>query len=214
VTTISDDFNRANGAVGSAWVEIGGGTFWQVVSNKAQWTGTSTGDFTDYNTTLGDDHWVQVDITGINSGYCVIHARSTSIGSTCYQAFLVPGASTAEIGRNAGYGYTMVAQNTSFSHGDAHTLRLECQGSSIRFYVDGGLAVSATNTVIPTNPYVGLNTNTSSALWDNFQASDVFVPPDVNLVVQDGAQAHSAENIMFPVTPGLRVIVRSGLQLA
>ena len=212
MTTISDDFNRANGAVGAAWAELGGGTGWQVVTNKLQWTGA--GDFLDHNTALGTDHWIQADITGINSGYVVIHARSFGIGDTCYEAFLVPGTSTAEIGRTSGFGYTMVAQNTSFSHGNAHTLRLECQGTALRFYVDTVLAVSATNGVITSNTNVGFNTNTTAATYDNFQASDVFVPPDVDLVVANAAHAHDAENVQFPVTPALRVIVRSGLQLA
>ena len=65
----ADDFNRANGALGSPWVAVDGGLV--VASNKA--TAPDGNLHTSrYNQTITADHWAEADLSGLVPGATMI----------------------------------------------------------------------------------------------------------------------------------------------
>jgi hypothetical protein len=196
---IADDFNRANGALGGNWL-FGTGNF-TIVSNHAHCTNA---DFAVYNADTGTpDMFVEADVLNWDATYTVIHGRTTpgTRGSNCYEAFIVPIANgavttrTATIGKTVGGGYsdipggsaTITRPNTA-----GCKLRLEMQGTTLRLYVDGVLAVTTTDSALTTGNYAGINAQ-SNGDFDNWSAGPV-VAPAINLTVDPAAHGHTASS--------------------
>lgn len=173
----SDDFNRANGAPGSNWGEAAAGSYLVASNQLARQAGGS--DMADWigGAMANADHWVEADIAGAGAGgvYVVIHARSSGsgYGQNCYMGFLIPGGSGIEIGKNVGFSYSTVANNSGYSHIGSGKLRLEVQGSAQRLYVNNVLAISAADTSITTGTSVGINCNGPPGTYDNFRAGNL-----------------------------------------
>ena len=186
----TDDFNRANGAPGSNWQQATGGSF-LIVSNKLvrQPGGTPR---IDWNHDLpSTDHYSEADVTGASVDLVAVLVRcSSDVSDTVgYIAFLDPGSSTAYIFRLSDFGN--VAINPSFTHGDAHRLRLEAQGTTLRLYVDGSLVCSGTDSTFTTQVRVGLSHSETGESLDNFVTGDF----NADLVVANGTHAHVADNV-------------------
>jgi hypothetical protein len=190
VVSYSDDFNRADGPPGAAWQDTGGSnTSYSIVSNRL--VRQTVSDWIEYLTMLPTaDHFVEADVIGANSNFVVVHARSTGIGQTCYMAFLTPGGG-CEIGKNTGFFSYGTVINKAFTHGDAHRLRLEVQGTQQRLYVDGVLELTGNDTTVTTGVNTGLNSNTAGSAFDNFSTGDIVA--GTNLTVANGAHLHAAE---------------------
>ena len=166
----TDDFNRANGTLTTPWV---GG--WEISSNKAiRSTGT---EFALYGVDLGTlDHYIEADVYAASFG--VINIRRPSDNSwNGILAFIHPDSGHAVIGYVNGGSYSDLEEgtdvyetNTVSGIGEVtHRLRLEGEGTAVRFYVDGALALTATAPSIPSGNYVGFNAADSQSLFDNFE---------------------------------------------
>ena len=165
----TDDFDRADGAPGSDWVEAVVGSY-LIASNILVRQGGGS-DFVQFTSPMPTaDHWVEADVTGTNTVYVVIHGRGSGAfpGDNCYMGYLVPGGGIA-IGKQSGGSFATVDQ-IGFTHGDAHTLRLELEGSEQRLYVDDVLQLTTGDTTHTTGGYVGFNCNGSPGVYDNFAA--------------------------------------------
>jgi hypothetical protein len=199
MTTVTDDFNRANGALGAAWTYDTGSSAWNVGSNKAA-RGSSGSDFAYHNTSTGSaDCYAEADLDlFITPVFVGVNARiSGTLGQNLYMAFLVPGTNQAKIGKIVGGSYSDVNVAT-FSHGNTHKLRLECQGTTQRLYVDGALVLTTTDSSITTGNLVGFNGQANSTV-DNFVGGSLTT--STTLVVADGAHTQTADNVTLTGLP-------------
>jgi hypothetical protein len=173
----TDNFNRANGGLGSNWVNVSGDLAGQIVSNQLVFGGSGAGD--EYGVirwagagTFDDDQWCEVtftlDGTNLAAGVTV---RET--GSNRYEfnwryddggkyQIVVSGFEIAVV---TGVGST-----------GTRTLRLEAVGTRITGYVNGVQVLSVTNDWLATGADVGLTGNayysSSTVIGDNFSAGD------------------------------------------
>lgn len=176
----TDNFDRANGAVGSPWV---GG--WAVSSNKAiRSTGT---EFCLYSQDLGSpDHYNEVDVYVASFGVINVRRQSDNTNKTGYLAYINPSNGHAIIARN-NPGFTILVEGTDVYETNVvsgigtstHRLRLEVEGTAIRFYIDGALALSTTDSAVTTGNYVGFNAADSQPLYDNFECGPLVAAPVV-----------------------------------
>ena len=143
--TAGDDFNRADGGLGSTWTELSG-TF-QIVSQHVEPAAAATYTTARLTTwTGGGDQWAEVAVmvTGLNSGGGPV-VRAGNGGNDLYlvdynaradhQLYRVVGG----VGTPIGGGWTTPAAN-----GDV--VRLEATGSTIRVLVNGVQKLSVTDT--------------------------------------------------------------------
>lgn len=170
MATFTDDFNRADGAVGASWVQVSG--TWTVASNQLS-PGAAGGTIVLRCATAmaSNDHYAQVAIpattvasqgvwcrgnVGFTQGYLLRN------NGTSWDLFQVVGSSFTSIGT---YAAAAVA-------GDV--VKVQAVGSTITGYVNGTLRISVTNAAVTTGTSVGIRGDSASALrYDNFAAADV-----------------------------------------
>lgn len=170
MTTFTDDFNRADGAVGASWVQVSG--TWTVASNQLS-PGAAGGTIVLRCATAmaGNDHYAQVAIpattvasqgvwcrgnAGITQGYLLRN------NGTSWDLFSVVGGSFVSIGT---YAAAAVAGDVA---------KIQAVGSTITGYVNGVQRISVTNTAVTTGTGIGIRSDSAGALrYDNFAAADV-----------------------------------------
>lgn len=176
-TAISDDFNRANGAIGNSaegWSWAADTGTWNIVSNRARVTETTGSVLSWYcraNTNLSsDDHYAQVDI--------ILGSSTTGMGSVVRHA---AAANTKYYTYNRlvdhAYGKLVEGTSTAFYLNSTEglgniTSKLQADGSTITWYVGGELYKQTTDTAITGNLQCGL-TGKNSGNADNFTAEDL-----------------------------------------
>lgn len=143
--TFSDDFNRADGALGTDWVNLNG-TKLVIVSNSVTSPDAGTNHTATVPSVASADAYSELTITTIGG--------STSMG---VGARLQTGSETGYMWRYNGTNCQLFSVSTgSFTAiGSAYTatltapftLRIECEGTAIRGYVDGVLRASTTSSV-------------------------------------------------------------------
>jgi hypothetical protein len=194
VGVLSDDFNRANGALGGNWLFDSGA--YTVTSNQAKRTNTG-GDFAVYNAALsGPDMSVEADQYDGDNVYIAVNGRTTPAlrGSTCYMLLQDPGGTQLELGKIVGGTYSTIATGAYSHTSDPVHLRLEIQGTTLRGYSDGVLRVTATDSSITTGNYAGINcANGTLGRYDNWTAAPLTVPA-TNLAVDNAAHAQTADS--------------------
>ena len=181
----TDNFNRADGALGSGWLDNGA---FAIASNRLTRQPGGGSDHATFTQDVGSsDMFVEADLytggaaqAGGDNGYVCIQARNDGgVGQNAYLGFYNPTgdggfASTWQIGKVQGGGYSDVAVADATGVGyppQGSKLRLEVEGSTIRLYLDGALKVTTTDTSITTGNYAGVNTNYVSPVtgYDNFR---------------------------------------------
>ncbi|MBB5915264.1 hypothetical protein BJY24_004131 [Nocardia transvalensis] len=181
----SDDFNRANGAMGANWT-LGNGTQPQISSNMAAQTGSSDGFFpARYNAGQSStDRWyvewvVGATPTSVASGV-LIRARSDwtqAVAAGCYSS----GTAIATVTSATGSGsVTRASNSTTFAAGD--TLRVQADGNVYTVFKNGvsiGLSWTDSGGVIGTGSnnrwgglYVQRSSFTNSAALNSWVLAD------------------------------------------
>lgn len=159
----SDDFGRVDttsgtGGLGAAWNDAE----FYISGNKVK---KNAGDhWLMYNTNLASaDNWIEVDVNGAIGGnnYITLAARCTdttltNAGKSCYFLFLNPNGANIEFGRLTGGGYAAVS-SAALTHSGSGKLRLECEGTTLRGYWNGSLAITATDSSVPAGNFVGIS---------------------------------------------------------
>jgi hypothetical protein len=172
VTTVTDDFNRADGAPGATWVDSSG--LWTIVSQQLS-SGTAGGTIIIRAATAmaTSDNSAQVTIaaTGaVSHGvFCRANTGSGFTGGylwrndgTSWNLFSNVGSSFTSLGSFAG---AAVAGDVA---------KITAVGSTITGYVNGVARVTVTNTAVATGTGVGLRAESSSVLrFDDFAGADV-----------------------------------------
>jgi hypothetical protein len=170
VTSIVDDFNRADGSPGANWVQVSG--TWTIVSN--QLSSGSAGGIVILRAATAmatNDHYAQITIAAtaaVSHGvWCRGNSNITSgylwrNDGTSWNLFSVVGGSFVSIGS-----FTAAAVA-----GDV--AKVQAQGSTIKGFVNGVQRVSVTDTAVATGTSVGLRAESTNALrFDDFTGADV-----------------------------------------
>lgn len=178
--TYTDDFNRANGAVGADWTVVDG--TWVIASNRLQRSGAGFGTNESsirYAHNLdSDDHYSQIDFTGQGSstnGYMGPAVRFAAAAETYYGAYSRAGSSLRVL-RKVVAGTVTDLASSGGGGGPTRQLRLEVNGSDLEFYDNGTLALSVTDTSIIGNLRAGVMAHATaggSITGDNFRAGDL-----------------------------------------
>jgi len=178
-TTITDDFNRADGAIGSSsegwsWTNVAGTA--TVSSNR--WT-AETADglrFFGYparaeSDLSSADHYAEGTVYPTASGGGAACVRFNSAANTYYAAG--GRASNGEIIKRVAGTITVIAGST-FAVTSGTVVRVIVNGSTVDFWRNGVSATSVTDTSITGNLRTGLAGKLSAQI-DNFSASDGMV---------------------------------------
>lgn len=235
MTTVTDDFNRANGAVGAAWTNVptGDGTpTWSIVSNKVRntTTGGSFGKYCRHDTATGSaDMYAQTVVTstqanaGSNSG--VMCRGQTGSTNTSYQftgrhagdtlSFWMINAGTETNLRLACNAQaTAVSQTLSRAWASGDTIREEVIGSLLRGKINGALVAVTRDTTIAAGQRGGLNAYNAVGgelgEFDDFQAGlldDLIAPYVAGVGVQVEGTGSLTPTIPANVAAGDLVLV-------
>lgn len=160
---ISDDFNRADGAIGSSYTAINGSL--TISGNKA--VGSAwVGKWMHHNTALGsNDHWVQGDIEpGVSSNTEGSYLGVRSNGTTGYVVHLYAG-SPGSIMLRSFNGATLSSplsgtKSVNISNA-AHTVKLSVSGSTFEVFLDGVSQGTWTDSTYSTGQYIVVGANSA-----------------------------------------------------
>jgi hypothetical protein len=166
--TVTDNFNRADGGLGSNWVSSPSWPGLEIVSNRYQWTigGTWNGAYWNPSVnTFANDQFAEATVTGHHIGIVIRHqAASTS----CYLAS-IQGGNNVDLWRIDSGGFTGLG-GQSVAATDGHVLRIEAVGSTIIVKLDGATVITVSDaTYASGQPGIASYTNTP-AYGDNWSA--------------------------------------------
>ena len=166
-TQVSDNFNRANGPLGSNWTVEGPGSV-AIVSNNAVVTATS-GTYTTAAYTgasFSDDQFasVKIIVAGfVADGVGVRLSSSTNNGYGC--DFEHGGGATIEIDKIVSGLPTALVSQTSPIPNPGDILRLEVSGTSLACYLNGTLILTTTDSTYASGSPGFLGANASAIMY-------------------------------------------------
>lgn len=184
---VSDDFNRANGALGANWTSIStGGQAMEVSANQCGMpTGAGEGlaYYSGAGWTGGADQYAEAKAVALQSGRDIAAAcRVSGASVAAANAYLMVinsddvatgfGSMKVTLYKQVAGAFTEIttAVTTSVSANDV--IRVEAQGTTIRGKINGTTVVSVTDASLSSgNPglYVGSG---NGSRWDDFAAGD------------------------------------------
>lgn len=184
-TTITESFNTADSDTlgpDRTWTELVGDT--DIVSNKAQTVTVVTECVARCDADLSStDHYVQAVVGAFAEvafdAPAVIGRKDGTATLTYYMAYSDFAVDTVSIYKCEAGTFTEIAGPTAMTltAGTTYLLKLQCNGSTIKLYVDGVEKLSLTDTAITSGLRCGLRgaSSTNSVTWDSFQAADLAV---------------------------------------
>lgn len=206
---VTDDFNRANGGLGSNWTAIG--TAPEIVSNKTQATNIAASCRAAWTTAIGDGAtsiWVECDVVvSTNTTYNgPLLSEANNSKAESYGVVLSNDGTQLYLTRTTGGVDLDIATVTNMTIVEGNTYRVRLEwfvGGDIRVYVDGVERIAINNTAV-TPSYAGIQHYTGTGTLgtiDNFRAG-VMPPAEVRVVpLASGAQISG--NFTTPsITPG------------
>lgn len=178
-TTITESFNKANGALGPdlSWTVINGSVV--VESNTATSTNTNVSNEAVAQTALSTaDHYSQMTtVLGFggsgDNGWRIL-ARATTSARTHYMFQVLPNNTYALYRRVSGSATLLASGSVTVATGKI--LRIEAEGSTIRGKFDGSQLCSVTDTNITGNKNCGIGFFPITSPYpsaDNFEAGDL-----------------------------------------
>jgi hypothetical protein len=146
----SDDFNRANGSLGSPWVTIIGAP--AIDTNAAIGVSALVDNGAMYDVAIADDQFSEVTMTstdaGGNYGDGGPATRMSNAGGVYYYKCglsLQGSSATLAVYKNNNGSYTQIGSTVAVALG-THTVKLTSIGSTHKAYVDGTEVISGTDT--------------------------------------------------------------------
>lgn len=207
-----DDFNRTNGAVGSAWGFVYSGTAHLVDTNQVKAGGAGT-NHQRFGTISGSaDQAAEIKMTVAGAiGVGVRMGASTETGyiwrynGTECTLFRVTAGSFSSIG---------TAYTATLSANDV--LRIEAHGSKIRGYVNGKMRAWADDATHSAAGYPSLRIGDTTVRGDDFVSDNVMHPVSVieEQFTTNFATGPQAVTFAQPVLSGDRVLVLYGCHRA
>lgn len=204
----TDDFNRADGAVGADW-QVAQGS-WAIASNELSNTsGSGVLAPSNDNMPATQDQYVQVDNTYLpgTSKVVSIRARMNTTGLDYFSMRVSSG--NISIRRAVGGSETTLA-TYSYARATPETYRFEVEGSApsieLRGYLNGTLVVSVTtDTDITAGAGVALvpSGSGSPTRFDNWSSGDLeAAPPSGSGPIEGTVPITSVVSAMFTITGG------------
>ena len=171
-TTITDDFNRADGELGANWTDDNGDA--DILSN--QWDVTTGEAMSRYSgTSLStDDHRAQADFAdgGQYEGPVIRKVASGTL--TFYTSIIRVNKTDLEIFKRIAGSYTELQSDVVDAQVVNDEIKIDADGSTIRHFFKGVQAGSdLTNSDVTGNLQVGLVALGTIAFADNFEAADL-----------------------------------------
>jgi hypothetical protein len=180
--SITDDFNRSDGGIGTGYTTLATMAEPQIVGNRLESGTVGAVDGSKINTAFGNDHYIQfTDVNGYvgstNRRLLAFMLRHSSGG---YYGFYIdndPVDVTLKITVHDGVSETTLVSDTE-SPSDGNTWRAEVEGTAIRLIKNGVLRLSATDSEVasgdsePIAFYFYGNPN-GSMNFDNLAAGDI-----------------------------------------
>jgi Fibronectin type III domain len=167
-TIYTDNFNRANGALTTPWVGVDNNH--SIVSNQVA-VGPANPTVSRYNDTIGADQWVEGDLAGWTPGGGVIYPAIRVNSGDFYYAWNE--GNNVAVYKRVGGSYSKIGSTSPTTYSSSCKVRLEAQGTTVRCYVDGALAVTATDASIATGQPGILSANGAGTTFDNFRAGEL-----------------------------------------
>lgn len=196
---VADDFNRADGAIGANWTNIGtGNEIFTIISNKTQPHAASAGEVLMYYSGSGwasggggADQYAEAKATGLQSGKdTAVAARVSGASLAAANAYLFVinsddvatgfGAMKAALYKQVAGAFTALTADIAVTVNANDVIRVEVSGSSPNIAVTGkingvkptGMGVTTETSLASGNPglYVGSGTTSN---FDDFAAGDV-----------------------------------------
>lgn len=200
---VSDNFNRANGSLGTNWTDqVDGGESWTIDSNRAEAAGTNiTSTYTGATLTDDDAQWAEVKIVGWTSATtwrefgAAVRMRDDAGDRSGYMLYAAPATSTGtdnfriainRIGTN-GSRVTISAYETGLGDLRGSKIAIAVDGDELRAYLDGveleNIRSTDTNIAASTaRESAGIwsyNQSPDETLLDNFRAGTGAYPGTV-----------------------------------
>lgn len=176
--TVSDDFNRANGALGTSdtgqvWADVTAAGGLTIVSNKVD----ATADTWEaaYLETGMPDCIVQADIVpGTSSTEAGIFARNDGTFNNLIGFIQGVSSGSVRLHKRVGGVYTEIGTGTNGNGpGVSEKLRLVCKGSSLQAYRNDVLEITVTDGANATLTKAGIQLRASDATADNFSVKSL-----------------------------------------
>ncbi len=212
--TNTDDFNRADGALGASWVTFDGESAdnrWEVISNVAQLDIAPSGNarYAKYDTNTGDnDNYTEADIA-VWSGS---NANNENHGIQCR----MPNTGTGNGGTNgylfmwdeqtSTFGYRLrettnasrndITSAVSWTPTNGERWRIQIIGTTLKCFIDGDEKISTTDSTHTTGERGGFYgfSNTAQGrpgAWDNFE-NGIAIPPTESFTPVNRRKHHLA----------------------
>ncbi|WP_329105064.1 DUF1080 domain-containing protein [Micromonospora sp. NBC_01699] len=176
-TLLSDTFEDGNS---NGWSKSGGS--WSVVTDGSL-VYRQTGQSSDARTLVGQPSWTDYGVqarvrpTGYNGANRHVGVVARAQSSSSYYALVVTSGGAVQLVKRAGGDPVALGTGSaSVPVGSWATLRLDAVGSSLRGYVNGNLAVQATDAGFSSGR-AGLATSYASASFDDVEVATVTGPP-------------------------------------
>lgn len=179
--------------------------------------GVESVGYYDYDTQSNDcyaeaDFYFPNALTGIYAGVIVRHNLTTP--STFYLFQTAGGGSFARLIKSIEGTDTQIGSDVAitFAGGTTHSMRIECEGSTIRCYVDGAEVIDTTDTSIVSGRFGGVKmfapTNATDVQVDNFE-----VGVTSSLITEPFTSGTSAADADFTMVTGSLVIDSGKLKI-
>jgi hypothetical protein len=207
---VSDNFNRANGGLGSNWETVGAGPALEIASNFVIAPSTNAeARVSLWNGSFEDDQWAEAFIDfQAATGSLGLEVRDDGTGTTSYFfQWAADDGGTINIYKNIAGSFTVLDEVTGVGTGEAY-IRLEAIGTSIKVYADGVEVMSATDSDITSGrPGIWIYWPSSSptpGVLDAFAAGPLVPPATVEQEGflwrnddgdEDGATARESQDV-------------------
>ena len=173
--TVSDNFGRANGALGSNWTTVAGTAAPQIVSNTARAGTASTLNSAYWSaSTFGNDQFAQATLPNSSSGQYGPGVAVRLSSSAGYFLWYGNSPNTVSLWRmDSATSWTLLKQSSALTVTPASDVwKIQAVGSTISGYQNGNLVVQATDTKI-TSGSPGMWLFYSSNQISNWSGGDV-----------------------------------------
>lgn len=170
-TIYTDDFNRADGALGTPWVVVEGAL--AISSNKVVAPSGAGPHTSRYNQTFTANQWAEAAVVGNLTGGHAIGPAVHINGTDLYYLWLGSTTNTVEIVRRLSGSYATLGSATAVPAG---TMALEIVGTTIKAYVNGTVALTVTDANIATGQPGILGNDGSGQTLDNWRGGNGAYP--------------------------------------
>jgi hypothetical protein len=171
----TDDFNRADGDLGSNWDYGRGVGDLEIISNQAghSTSGQNVSDIWVADT-FDDDQWVQSDVTlGTNSNPNLLVRSSGQGASNNSYEFYWTNSGVNRIWRITNNSGTLISDSGGNPTSGTHTMRFEVVGSQLTTYIDGVETATVSDSNHTTGrPGIGAYYSGTTPTHDNVSVGD------------------------------------------